>query len=120
VVTTTPIISQINLKIKIGEEKMNKKIFKVRYTVDRQTFKAIEIVANDRADAYVTLKTHVPNAEIVSIICLSDSWVKAVAKYLADNASVKDIKALCDNLSDDQQDALIDALHTYNKKGENV
>ena len=99
---------------------MNKKIFKVRYTVDRESFQSLEIAARGRAEAYVSFMTHIPEAEIVSIICISDSWLDTIAKFILDKATVQDIKALCNDLSDEQQDVLIDALHNLNQRRQTV
>ena len=87
-----------------------RKEFKVRYTVDRESFKSLTLVAETRAEAYTILMEHIPSAEIVSICEHGDSLINVLAKVFV-KRSIADIKEVCSLLNSDQQDEFIDALH---------
>lgn len=85
------------------------KHYKLTFTEDRETFKTMVIPANCLADAYIKIQTYFPNAEITDQN-ETDSWVKAISKYMIDNASVSELSKFASYLDEDKKDEIVNAI----------
>ena len=93
------------------------KLYTVTFTQDKETYHNVTIPANNVSDAYVEVLKNFEGAEITDlklsgkvISINSEAWLDIFAKYLVKNAKLTEITDIMDEISEDAQDELVEAI----------